>query len=141
MFGQRNNCISKYRGYREIYVACFTRSLQVYIKNLKVKVELLMTVTLKNEIGALKTAPTGFSWTMLFFGCFVPLFRGDFKWFFISLCAAFISFGISWLIMPFIYNKKYLGNLLEMRFMPSDEASKNKLVSLGLFSSNSQIAG
>ena len=100
-----------------------------------------MTVTLKNEIGAIKTAPTGFSWTMFFFGCFVPLFRGDFKWFFISLVAAFVTLGISWLILPFIYNKRYLANLLEMRFVPSDEASKSELVSLGLFSANNQIAG
>ncbi len=32
-----------------------------------------------------KESYVGFSWTTFFFGPFVPLFRGDFKWFFIML--------------------------------------------------------
>ena len=28
----------------------------------------------------MKLAPVGYSWTNLFFGFFVPLFRGDWKW-------------------------------------------------------------
>lgn len=93
-----------------------------------------MVIALRNQTGAIKTAPTGFSWTMLFFGCFVPLFRGDFKWFLISLIAGFVTFGISWLVMPFIYNKRYIANLLEMGFVPSDENSQRQLVSMALFS-------
>lgn len=100
-----------------------------------------MTINLKNQTGAIKTAPTGFSWTMLFFGCFVPLLRGDFKWFFMSLAASVVTVGISWFIMPFIYNKRYISNLLESGFTPSDDVSQNELVSRGMFSPNNKIAG
>lgn len=91
-----------------------------------------MTILLKNQIGAVKQAPTGFSWTMLFFGVFVPLFRGDFKWFFISLFASIVTFGFSWFVIPFIYNKRYLSNLLESGYVPADEYSKSALVKIGL---------
>ena len=66
-----------------------------------------MKVTLKQHVsGQLKTVKLGFSWTTLFFGLFVPLLRGDFKWAAIMLVLAIITCGISWLVMPFIYNKK-----------------------------------
>lgn len=68
--------------------------------------------TLKNQNGATKTVKNGFSWTMLFFGVLVPLVRGDFKWFLITLVAAFFTFGFSWLLFPFFYNKLYLDDLL-----------------------------
>lgn len=68
---------------------------------------------LKNKHGMRREAPRGFSWTMLFFGVFVPLFRGDWKWFFISLLLSMITFGVSWLIMPFLYNNLYLNDLLK----------------------------
>lgn len=95
-----------------------------------------MTVTLQNTNGAIKTAPTGFSWTMLFFGCFVPLFRGDTKWFFISLAAGFVTLGLSWLVMPFIYNKRYICNLLENGFTPSNDYSRDQLIARGLFAAS-----
>ena len=38
-------------------------------------------ITLENKkTHQLKQAPIGFSWTNFFFGFFVPLFRGDWKW-------------------------------------------------------------
>ncbi len=96
-----------------------------------------MAVTLKNQIGAIKTAPTGFSWTSLFFGCFVPLLRGDGKWFIISLVAGFVTVGISWLFFPFFYNKVYLNSLLEKGYGPADDQSKNILISKGLLAKES----
>ena len=73
--------------------------------------------TLKNEYGVTKEVKKGFSWTMLFFGVFVPLVRGDWKWFLISLIAGFVTVGISWLIFPFFYNKIYLNELLEKGYV------------------------
>lgn len=68
-------------------------------------------ITFKNENGVTKTVKNGFSWTTLFFGCFVPLIRGDVKWFLISILAAFITLGFSWLVFPFFYNKLYINDL------------------------------
>lgn len=68
--------------------------------------------TLQNHNGVRKEVKEGFSWTMLFFGVFVPLLRGDWKWFFITLLVAAITSGISWFIFPFFYNKLYLNDLL-----------------------------
>lgn len=73
--------------------------------------------TLKNEQGVTKEVKKGFSWTMLFFGIFVPLARGDWKWFLISLLAGIVTVGISWLIFPFFYNKIYLNELLEKGYV------------------------
>ena len=73
--------------------------------------------TLKNEYGVTKEVKKGFSWTMLFFGVFVPLVRGDWKWFLISLLAGIVTVGISWLIFPFFYNKIYLNELLEKGYV------------------------
>lgn len=60
-----------------------------------------------------REAPQGFSWTMLFFGVFVPMLRGDWKWFFIGLLLGVLTFGFSWLVLPFIYNKIFSKELVE----------------------------
>lgn len=72
----------------------------------------------------------GFSWTVFFFGWFVPLFRGDMKYFGI-MCAGGILLGIiipvvgpfilSW-VMCFMYNKFNINDLLEKGFVPASEA-------------------
>lgn len=68
--------------------------------------------TLINDNGVRKEVKKGFSWTMLFFGIFVPMVRGDWKWFIITLIAAMVTAGLSWLIFPFFYNRLYLDDLL-----------------------------
>lgn len=60
-----------------------------------------------------KKVKVGFSWTSLFFGIFVPIFRGDLKGFVFQVALALITFGISWLVVPFMYNKRYLNRMLE----------------------------
>lgn len=85
-------------------------------------------ITLKNKNNGLtKTVPIGFSWTLLFFGIFVPLFRGDIKWFIITLILAIVTFGIGWLFIPFFYNKKYIIDLIEKGYEPVDKISKKVL--------------
>ncbi len=67
-----------------------------------------------------KTAPVGFSWTTLLFGCFVPLLRADWKNLFfmaVTLVFAFLfTGGIAWIIAAIIwatiYNKMYVKQLL-----------------------------
>lgn len=71
-------------------------------------------ITLHNaHTGMTKEVKEGFSWTVLFFGIFVPLIRGDWLWFLIMLVAAFVTSGFAWLVFPFIYNKIYINNLME----------------------------
>ena len=68
---------------------------------------------MKNEIGQVKVVKEGFSWTMLFFGIFVPLCRGDWKWFLITLIANLFTYGLASVVFAFIYNKIYINDLLE----------------------------
>lgn len=58
-----------------------------------------------------KSLPVGYSWTVLFFGCFPALFRQDWKNFLIMAGTLFITgwFGLAFIpliIFSFIYNDK-----------------------------------
>lgn len=83
--------------------------------------------------GVTKQAPTGFSWTTLFFGFFPALIRGDIKWGLIMIVISMITGGISLLVFPFIYNKFYIKELLKQEYVPSDESSANLLKSMGVY--------
>ncbi len=79
-----------------------------------------------------KTGLVGFSWTTFFFGFFVPLLRGDFKWTVILLICCVLSFGLANLVFCFFYNKIYTSNLLEAGYVPADDFSREILVRAGL---------
>lgn len=66
--------------------------------------------------GIIREAPVGFSWTVLSFGCFPPLFRSDWKWGVISLLLALGTYGISSIILAFFYNKLYIKDLISAGF-------------------------
>ena len=92
-----------------------------------------MNITLSNKYtGALKEVKVGFSWTTFFFGCFPALFRGDIKWAAIMCLLALCTLGLSWFVMPFLYNKFYIKDLLNKGFFPSTDASARFLVSKGI---------
>jgi hypothetical protein len=81
------------------------------------KVMAFAIITLKHpETGVIKEAPVGFSWTMFFFGIFVPAIRNDWQWFFIVLAAAICTLGLSNMLFAFFYNRVYLRNLLEKAY-------------------------
>lgn len=72
-------------------------------------------ITVKNlDTGLSKKAYTGFSWTMLFFGFFAPLIRGDLKtsliYFVLMICTSWtvIIPALIWLIYPFKWNAQHL---------------------------------
>ena len=92
-----------------------------------------MKINMKSTIGVIKQVKLGFSWTMLFFGVFVPLIRGDFKWAIISLLAALLTCGFAWFVFPFIYNKIYIKELIEKGWLPADEVAAAALKSKGIF--------
>ena len=89
-----------------------------------------MIVLEKN--GIQKKSFVGFSWTTFFFGFFVPLIRGDIKWFLIMLILSFLSFGLAQFILCFLYNKYYTVNLLEKGYSPADEFSRSILKIKGI---------
>jgi len=96
-----------------------------------------LNINLKHkDTGVVKTAPIGFSWTSLFFGVFVPLIRGDIKWFFMGLAIAIFTLGIGWIFIPFIYNKIYIKNLMEKGYIPADDFSKQTLAAKGIIAPN-----
>ena len=94
-----------------------------------------MIVNLKNpQTNQFKQAKAGFSWTMFFFGFWVPLFRGDWKWLIIMLLLDLIGIftfgivsGIANIVMAFLYNKLYIQDLIAAGFKPNDYASANIL--------------
>ena len=89
-----------------------------------------MIVLEKN--GIQKKSFVGFSWTTFFFGFFVPLIRGDIKWFLIMLILSFLSFGLAQFILCFLYNKFYTVNLLEKGYSPADDFSRSILKIKGI---------
>lgn len=100
-----------------------------------------MRINLQNE-NTMKTKQTklGFSWTFLLFGWFVPLLRGDWKWFFITfigtIVLGYLTSGIAVLIIQIafsvIYNKLYIKDLLQSGFKPSDDFSDKAIKGAGL---------
>ena len=70
----------------------------------------------------------GFSWTYLFFGPFVPMFRGELGVGALHIVYAIFSAGISNIIFAFIYNKQFLRRQLENGWVLAGEESQNKIV-------------
>jgi len=65
--------------------------------------------------------PTGFSWTVFFFGPFVAFHRGDMKWGLLMFGAAVISGGMTNLIFAFFYNSVYRDELIKRGFRPVND--------------------
>ena len=100
-----------------------------------------MNANLKNPVtNQVKQVKAGFSWTTFFWGFFPALFRGDWKWFaiifLIELITGIVTGGLgTWIVsivFSFIYNKMYINDLISKGFIPTDDASKNILLSKGI---------
>ena len=98
-----------------------------------------MIVRLKNDIGMIKEAKIGFSWTNFFFGAFVPALRGDWKYAGIMVVCAMLTAGISTLVFPFLYNKLYIKDLLMKGFLPASETDRNILVEKGFIVASKDV--
>ena len=82
--------------------------------------------------GTLKQAPVGFSWTVLFFGFWPAVFRGDAKWALIifasEVVAGAITFGfgiiVPCIIFGVIYNKLYIKDLVNKGYQVKEIQSQ-----------------
>ena len=84
------------------------------------------------KTGLMKSGYYGFSWTFLFFGWFVPIFRGEL---FISLLHFVITvftFGLWQVIIAFLYNKQYMTRMLEKGYVLNDTEEVNEAARLKL---------
>ena len=82
----------------------------------------------------MKTGLYGFSWTYLFFGWFVPLFRGELGVGALHLLFTFVTFGLWQFIVCFLYNKQYMTRMLTngWELAGTDEENQNARAALGM---------
>lgn len=62
----------------------------------------------------------GFSWTYLFFGWWVPLFRGELGVAALHLLFTLLTFGLWQFIVAFLYNRQYMTRMLEKGYTLAD---------------------
>jgi hypothetical protein len=92
-------------------------------------------VTIQHPVNGLtKNGYFGYSWTYLFFGWFVPLFRGELGVAALHLFFTMFTFGIWQIIVSFIYNRQYMTRMLEKGYALKDNESvmAEARVSLGI---------
>ncbi len=74
----------------------------------------------------------GYSWTYFFFGFFVPIFRGEIVVGLLHAILSFITFGLFWLVMSFLYNRQYSERIISAGWQLSDTEELNQMVRLKL---------
>ena len=79
------------------------------------------------QTGLMKSGFYGFSWTFLFFGWFVPVFRGELLIALLHLAITVVTFGLWQLIIAFLYNKQYMTRMLEKGYVLNDTESINEI--------------
>jgi hypothetical protein len=77
--------------------------------------------------GMVKNGFYGFSWTYLFFGWFVPLFRGELGVGALHLLFTVVTFGLWQLIVCFLYNKQYMTRMLTNGWVLAGSDSENSV--------------
>lgn len=87
-----------------------------------------MKIVLTNKQREAVRVKVGFSWTTLFFGCFVPIFRKDWKYFGLMLLFSILTFGLSHIVFGFIYNKLYIKGLLKNGYIPTKKVYTDELL-------------
>ena len=70
--------------------------------------------------GLTKEGHFGFSWTYLFFGAFVPLYRGEIMIAVLHFIFSLMSFFLAQIILAFMYNKQHITRMLEKGYVLSD---------------------
>ena len=78
------------------------------------------------QTGLMKSGFYGFSWTFLFFGWFVPLFRGELMIALLHFTITVITIGLWQIIFAFLYNKQHTTRLLEKGYVLNDTEEVNE---------------
>lgn len=90
-------------------------------------------IMMKNpQNGVMQKGFYGFSWTYLFFGWFVPLFRGELGVAALHLLFTFFTLGFWQLVVCFLYNKQYMGRMLAAGFKFADRPEVNMAAGVAL---------
>ncbi|MEZ5850960.1 MAG: hypothetical protein R3D68_09980 [Hyphomicrobiaceae bacterium] len=92
-------------------------------------------ITLKHpQTGDTKKGFTGFSWTMLVFGGFVPLLRGDMIMALVAFVVQIATVGLGTAIWAFVFNKQYTMKLIEAGYeiVGDSDAVKQARDALGI---------
>ena len=84
------------------------------------------------ETGLMKSGYYGFSWTFLFFGWFVPIFRGELFISLLHFVITIVTFGLWQVIIAFLYNKQYVTRMLEKGYVLNDTEEVNEAARLKL---------
>jgi hypothetical protein len=85
-------------------------------------------ILINEQTGISKKVPVGYSWITLAVGFFLPMYRGDLKWFIFYFLAALFSYGVGPIILAFFYNKNYIQSLIEKGYSPINDASRQLLI-------------
>jgi hypothetical protein len=110
-----------------VFVVLSPLILGLLLIGLQKKVRIIHTVS-----GIGKNGYIGYSWTYLLFGWFVPVIRGELLVGVLHLIITLVSFGLSQLIFPFLYNRQYMSRMLTSGWMldsadPNYEIARQKL--------------
>ena len=97
-------------------------------------------INLRHSSGVTKRIKLGFSWTLLFFGLWVPIFRGDFRNLFRIWLLSIVTLSIYYWVSCWTYNTRFTKGLLEKGYLPADETAKNELIRRNIISSAPALA-
>jgi hypothetical protein len=84
------------------------------------------------ESGLTRTGYVGFSWTYLFFGWLVPLFRGELGVAALHLLFTLVTGGLWQLVFCFLYNRQYMTRMLTGGWILADSGDRNALAAAKL---------
>ena len=82
--------------------------------------------------GLTRKGYVGFSWTYLFFGWFVPLFRGELVVAALHLLFTIVTGGLWQLIVCFLYNRQYMTRMLTSGWILADSDGRNAMAAAKL---------
>lgn len=110
-----------------VFIVMSPLVLGLLLIGLQKKVRIIHSVS-----GIAKNGYVGYSWTYLFFGWFVPVVRGELGVGVLHLVITLVSFGLSQLIFPFLYNRQYMNRMLTSGWVldiadPNYETARQKL--------------